>query len=190
MSCVGFLDYGFLSAEGAKTLGLPRARVRPDAAACVHWFADLAAHLPSGSEPLLRVYWYDAAFDPRHARYPPQRRFFDALGATPGLQLRLGHLQEITPGWHHAVRQAVVAAGADLAAFERHFEFRPQLAQKGVDTLMALDLVRLAQRDVYATAIVVAGDRDLAEPVRVAQDEGRRVIVAVPRGAGFATELR
>jgi uncharacterized LabA/DUF88 family protein len=36
----------------------------------------------------------------------------------------------------------------------------------------------------------VAGDRDLAEAVRAAQDAGRRVVLAHPHGAGVAGELR
>jgi uncharacterized LabA/DUF88 family protein len=65
-------------------------------------------------------------------------------------------------------------AAAGLAQFEEHFQFRSELGQKGVDTRITLDLVRLAQHDVYETAILIAGDRGLAEPVRAAQDEGKR----------------
>lgn len=84
----------------------------------------------------------------------------------------------------------MAACGISLAQFEQHFSFRPQRQQKGVDTLIVLDLVRLAQRRVYDCAVLIAGDRDLAEAVRVTQDEGRRVIVAHPAGSGVATELR
>ncbi len=64
------------------------------------------------------------------------------------------------------------------------------MEQKGVDTLIVLDLVRLAQRRAYDTAFLIAGDRDLAEAVRVAQEEGRRVVLLHPSGGGVATELR
>jgi len=80
--------------------------------------------------------------------------------------------------------------GVDPDAFAQHFQFRPQLSQKGVDTLIVLDLVRLGQQGTYDTAILVAGDRDLAEAVRTAQDAGRRVVLAHPAGAGVAQELR
>lgn len=52
------------------------------------------------------------------------------------------------------------------------------------------DLVRMAQTHVYDTAILIAGDRDLAEAVRTAQDMGRHVAVAHPQRAGIATEVR
>jgi len=77
-----------------------------------------------------------------------------------------------------------------VGEFERHFRFSPERHQKGVDTLIALDLVRLAQTKAYDTAVLIAGDRDLAEAVRTAQDAGRHVIIAHPVGAGIATELR
>jgi uncharacterized LabA/DUF88 family protein len=165
--------------------------VQPDARGCVEWLSALARRLAlTAPSPLLRVYWYDGAFDAADPRYGGQRVFFDAIASTPGIQLRLGHLRERTPRWQHAVRNAVLACGVDLAKFEMHFQFRAELEQKGVDTLIALDLVRLAQRGAYETALLVAGDRDLAEAVRVAQDEGRRVIVAPPTSGGVATELR
>lgn len=53
-----------------------------------------------------------------------------------------------------------------------------------------LDLVRLAERGVSDVAALVAGDRDFAEAVRVAQEAGRTVVLAVPPGAGMAKELR
>ena len=78
----------------------------------------------------------------------------------------------------------------DTEEFAKHFELRPEIGQKGVDTLIVLDLVRLAQQVVYDTAVLIAGDRDLAAAVATAQDSGRRVIVALPAGASLARELR
>ena len=62
-------------------------------------------------------------------------------------------------------------------------------SRKGVDTLIALDMVRLASRSVCETMILVAGDRDLAEVVRTVQDYGIRVIVASPNRTSVAQEL-
>jgi uncharacterized LabA/DUF88 family protein len=184
---VAFVDAGFLRAEGARALKANTGRIRPSAAGCVTW---LEAQALKESCSLLRVYWYDGAFEPDHPQYLSQRTALNAIANCPGIQPRLGHIRENTPKWHHAVKQAVAACGVPLAQFEQHFQFRPQREQKGVDTLIVLDLVRLAQHRAYDTALVLAGDRDLAEAVRVAQDEGRRVVVAHPVGGGVATELR
>jgi uncharacterized LabA/DUF88 family protein len=185
----GFVDAGFLKAAGAKALGYKPREVRLNAAGTVAWFEAFAQGLPQ-PHAFLRTYWYDGAFDPADERFASQRRYFDAIASTPGIQLRLGHISKTTPKWQRAVRRAIEECGWDIAEFEQRFTFRPDFSQKGVDTRIALDLVRLGEREAYDMAILLAGDRDLAEAVRAAQDAGRRVVVAVPRGAGFATELR
>ncbi|HUA74356.1 MAG TPA: NYN domain-containing protein [Solirubrobacteraceae bacterium] len=185
----GFIDYGFLDAAGSKALGRHKTDVKPDAAGCVEWLRSVGGQL-EGTPTLLRVYWYDAAFAPTDERYSSQRRYFDAIARTPGVQLRLGHLRERTPNWHYALRRSLERCEVNLEEFEEYFDFKKELSQKGVDTLITLDLVRLAQSHAYQTAILLAGDRDLAEPVRVAQDSGCRVLLAVPPGAGVAEELR
>lgn len=80
------------------------------------------------------------------------------------------------------------ACGVDVATFETYFTFKPDLIQKGVDALITLDLVNLTS--AYSWAVLIAGDKDLVEPVWTAQDEGCRVTLAVPSGAGVARELR
>lgn len=184
---IALIDAGYLKAEGARTLSVKTHNVAPDAQGCVQLLRSWAM---SEQSPLLRVYWYDGAFEADDARDQKQRPYLDAISSCPGVQIRLGHIRETIPTWQHAVKKAVAACGVDLADFEKHFTFRPEMEQKGVDTLMVLDLVRLAQRNVYDTAFLIAGDRDLAEAVRVAQDEGRRVILLHPSGGGVATELR
>lgn len=82
--------------------------------------------------------------------------------------------------------------GTDVDEFEKYFRFRADLTQKGVDTRIALDLVRLGERAAYDAGVLLSGDPDLAEAVRTAQDAGRRIVVAYPEGreASVATELR
>ena len=195
-TCVGFVDVGFLRASGADAMRQNRASIRPNGRAVVEWFrrfvsAELESH------KFLRAYWYDGAFDPSHSEYAGQRAFFDAIARTPGIQLRLGQLVERPHPSERQIRDALRRTAADLElestqlldAFNRRWTFRPVRQQKGVDTLIALDLVRLAQRPVYDTAVLVAGDRDLAEAVRTAQDFGARVMVATPRRQGVAQEV-
>lgn len=61
--------------------------------------------------------------------------------------------------------------------------------QKGVDTLIVLDMVRLAQLNSYDTLLLLAGDTDLAEAVKTVQDYGKRVIIARPEKSGNASDL-
>lgn len=192
---VGFVDVGFLRAEGARAMREHRNNLRPDAAAIVAWFRSIAGQVPGQS--FLRAYWYDSAFDPAHPLYSGQRSFFDAIGLTPGIQLRLGHIAERPPRLEQPIRRALenTAHGLGmepqklLAEFDRNWKFRLEREQKGVDTLIALDMVRLAGRSLFTTAVLVAGDRDLAEAVRAAQDFGSRVLIATPYRASVAREL-
>lgn len=192
----GFIDASFLRAEGAKSIGQSPKGVRPDAQAVVTWFRQLARREALG-QTFLRAYWYDSAFDPSHASYAGQRSFFDAIALTPGLQLRLGHIAEGPSPLEQPIRRALesTAAGLGLASeellaeFDRHWTFRPNRQQKGVDTLIALDMVRLAGRSVCETMVLVAGDRDFAEVLRASQDFGTRVLVATPRRSSVSREV-
>ena len=192
----GFIDASFLRAEGAKAIGQSPKGVRPDALAVVGWCRDLACR-ESLDQTFLRAYWYDSAFDPAHGSYSGQRSFFDAIALTPGLQLRLGHIAEGPSPLEQPIRRALesTAVGLDmepqdlLAEFDRHWTFRPNRQQKGVDTLIALDMVRLAGRSVCETMVLVAGDRDFAEVIRASQDFGIRVLVATPKRISVSREV-
>jgi uncharacterized LabA/DUF88 family protein len=186
-----FVDAGYLRRGCERCLGLPAGTARIDARALVEWLGDLAETLPAlHGHRMLRTYWYDGALAPGHPQYQRQQTYFGALADTPGRRLRLGHMQPRAQAWQPAVRAAVLRCGVRPEEFERHFTFRASHQQKGVDTLLVLDLVRLAQTNAYDTAVLVTGDRDLAEAVRAAQDHGRRVILVHPARAGAATELR
>ena len=180
----GFIDASFLRAEGAKAIGQSPKGVRPDAMAVVSWCRYLARQ-ESLDQMFLRAYWYDSAFDPSHSGYVGQRSFFDAIALTPGLQLRLGHIAEGPSPLEQPIRRALESTAVGLrmkpeellAEFDRHWTFRPNRQQKGVDTLIALDMV------------LVAGDRDFAEVVRASQDFGTRVLVATPKRTSVSREV-
>jgi uncharacterized LabA/DUF88 family protein len=187
MNVAGFVDVGFVRAAVAKACGIEPSKVRLDAAALVQQVERIA---DSWDGLFLRVYWYDGQHpqsDPRHGN---QRKYLDAVAAIPGIQLRLGHITSHTPAWHEQLHRALDKCGVDRATFERHFKLAPEYQQKGVDTLMVLDIVRLAQRSAYDIAVVFSGDRDICEAVRAAQDEGRRVTLLVPDDRSAGAELR
>ena len=192
----GFIDVGYLRAEGLKTIGKRSVDVRMDASAIADWFRHLSdGQLPGQS--FLRAYWYDGAFDPSHREYYGQRRFFDAIARAPGIQLRLGHIAERESSLRNPIRRAVRMTAQEMglepdelvAEFDRQWTFYPERQQKGVDTLIALDMVRLAGRSVFSSAVVIAGDRDLAEVIRAAQDFGIRVLIATPNRDSVAREV-
>lgn len=137
-----------------------RGNFRPRGQEVVRWFRDMeSSHLVG--EKFLRLYWYDGAYEASHDQHPAQMKFFHSIERTPGIQLRLGHLVE--------------RSGHQI--------------QKGVDTLLTLDLVRLAGRSAFSTAILVVNDRDFAGAITAAQDFGVRVLIATPSQQTVAEEL-
>lgn len=192
----GFVDAGFLHAEGAKAIGQNQNSTRLRAREIVEWLRGLTP-IPIAIGSFLRAYWYDGAFSPNHPLYGNQRRVFDAIARTPGIQLRLGHIAQHPSRLEHPIRTALKSTARGLSIkpdqllneFDSHWKFRPERHQKGVDTLIALDMVRLAGRSAFSTAILIAGDRDLAEVVRTTQDFGVRTLVATPNRSSLATEL-
>ena len=184
-----FIDAGYLKHSGARALKRKAHQITLHAAPVIEWARGLGKAVGTG-DTLLRVYWYDGEFDPGHAEYAGQRRYFNSVEEVPGVQLRLGYVVERPPTWHYAVKQAVAACGVKLTDFEKHFQFLPGREQKGVDALITLDLVHLAEKGAYNWAVLVAGDRDFEEVVGTAQDEGRRVLVAVPTPKDLAPQLR
>ncbi len=191
-----FIDVGFLRAEGLKVIGKPSSKMRLNARGIADWCRSLAS-LDLIEGRFIRAYWYDAAFHPAHKLAEAQRRVLFAIGKVPGIQLRLGHIAETKPKYEPLIRESLrktasglgVAPNKLITEFERHWTFKPEQKQKGVDTLLALDLVRLAGRRVCDVAVLISGDRDLAEAVRAAQDLGTQVLVATPNRRSVAREL-
>lgn len=50
--------------------------------------------------------------------------------------------------------------------------------EKGVDVLLVVEMMSLAVRDAYRTAIVVAGDEDFVSAVQFVKRQGKHVEVA------------
>ncbi|MGW0486524.1 NYN domain-containing protein [Nonomuraea sp. NPDC003214] len=176
-----------MSRSAAGVLKKPVGEVKIEADELVEWFR-ISAHRLDMS--FLRAYWYDGAYKVDDPNFRAQRERFAELETCAGLQLRLGHL-EARPFDHKiALKNAVREAGYSYEKLREHFRPEKLYQQKGVDTLLVLDMMRLAQQGACDTFILVAGDRDLAEAVRAVQQTGVKVYLAHPAGAPLATELR
>lgn len=100
----GFVDAGFLHAEGARSQKIERGEARLDALGVVEWFKQLRE---SGDDAIsglrnadfLRAYWYDGALRPDQEGYKKQSQYFYALAETAGVQLRLGNIAERRPSY-------------------------------------------------------------------------------------------
>lgn len=114
-------------------------------------FDKFALKLANGRD-LRRVYYYNIRqeSDRRPELGKDQEKFLASLYDTPYMEVRLG-------------------------VWRQHGE---EMVEKGVDVMLATDLVVKALRDQYETAIVVSGDGDFFPAYQAAKDAGKHVEVA------------
>jgi uncharacterized LabA/DUF88 family protein len=105
-----------------------------------------------GSRRLYRTYYYNVLQDPAHRPdgSREQQDFLDVLRKTPYLEMRLGSTK--------------TSQGVSV--------------EKGIDVMLATDLVCLAWEDFYDVAILVSGDSDFAYAVQAVKNLGKYVEVA------------
>lgn len=137
----------------------------------------LVKKLVSGRR-LVRAYYYTTPSPrPNSLQGKAHQRFLDKLGWIENLQLRRGRILPRT----HVI---------ECPKCEASFEYKVY-TQKGVDTRIAVDMVTLAVRDAYDTAILVSGDSDLAEAVDYIREQtNKKVENACVPGKGWAKTLR
>lgn len=179
MKLVAMIDAGFLIKAGCGALGIQVADISLGPTMMRNWCSLAADRLDA---EFMRMYWYDAIQESQqHPDYDRQKRRVDDFSRVSGIQVRLGSLVErANPNWSE-FRKALSAIGADFDAFKQHYDItKKRYEQKGVDTLLVLDMVKLAQNHAYDIMLLIAGDADLVESVRTVQEHGRRVVIARP----------
>lgn len=99
---------------------------------------------------LVRCYYYDANVDPlddkdRHVKL---NTFFDKIKECNSYEVKLGRL---------------IKKGTN------------SFKQKGVDVLIAIDMITKAYEGQYEIAVLLAGDDDFIDVVKAVKDSGKRV---------------
>ena len=96
---------------------------------------------------IIRSYFYDGLVEPKVVGYNKQKKFFDYIeNEYNSFEVRLGRLIKDGKG-----------------------TFR----QKGVDVLMAIDMIEKANTNQYDICILVAGDLDHLEAINVVKNKGK-----------------
>ena len=105
---------------------------------------------------LIRIYYYNARVGIREEpeRYHDQQKFFAGVTAIPYCELRLGRL--VYNNWPSAPPY-----------------------EKGVDILLATDMLTHSFKNNYDTAILVAGDNDFVGAIQSVKDNGKNLEVAL-----------
>jgi uncharacterized LabA/DUF88 family protein len=112
-------------------------------------FTEFANRLSAGRR-LFRIYYYNILQEPSQypESYREQQEFLDILRKTPYLEIRLGTAK------------------------------KAQGTEKGVDVMIATDLLYFAWSGFYDVAILVSGDADFAYAVQAVKNMGKHVEVA------------
>ena len=105
-----------------------------------------------GSRTLFRTYYYNVQQDPAKRPDSPkvQQEFLDILQKTPYLEVRLGGTK--------------LSQGVSV--------------EKGIDIMLATDLINYAWKDLYDIAILVSGDSDFAYALQSVKNMGKYIEVA------------
>jgi uncharacterized LabA/DUF88 family protein len=121
---------------------------------------------------LIRTYYYNAPLNREddEDKHRMQQSFFDSLDTVSYLTKKFGRLEK------RIVRQTL-PDGTFISA--------PTYVEKGVDTLIVIDMLTFGYKDTYDTAILVSGDEDFAILVEKVKELGKHVEVA-NLGGSFA----
>lgn len=105
-----------------------------------------------GTRTLFRTYYYNVLQDStqRPEGFREQQEFLDILRKTPYLEVRLGSTK--------------ISQGVPV--------------EKGIDIMLATDLLYFAWNDFYDVAVLVSGDSDFAYALQAVKNMGKHVEVA------------
>lgn len=116
---------------------------------------------------LIRIYYYNARVGLKEEpeRYREQQKFFNSVMAIPYCELRLGRL--VYTNW---------PSGPPY--------------EKGVDILLATDMITHSFKNNYDVAILVAGDNDFVGAIQAVKDNGKHMEVALFGRERTSVDLR
>lgn len=133
--------------------------------------------------------------------YADQRSFLARLAASdPRISVHLGRIEK-RRGRNAAAAELLhylssLATRIDpevyqqLVALGRRHESAPVLVEKGVDVMLAVDLVVMAERDEFDTACLLTADGDYTHAAESVKHHDKRVFaVSASHGAQVAREV-
>ena len=116
----------------------------------------------SFSPELIRTYYYDAICEPDDPSYKEKKAYFDALNSYENVEVKLGYLIKTKNGFR----------------------------QKGIDILIAIDVLTKAYQDHYDYAILFCGDRDFLPLVQEVKDSTGKKIYGIMFDEHYSEALK
>ena len=110
----------------------------------------IAQHFLKGAvrPEIIRTYFYGAICETHLPEYSDQKKYYDDLDKIRGVEVKLGSLVKLHKGFR----------------------------QKGVDVLLAIDVLTKAYQNHYDIAILICGDRDIIPLIHAVKDStGKRI---------------
>lgn len=180
---IAFCDAGYLHRAICRTLQLNPHTHRLDVERVRNWIIE-GRNPASAPNECRRINWYDAALDPGSPHAGAQQRYLHAIGTLDRIQTRLGTLRQ-----QGEERQPAGMPTGEMVLACRH-PLTGRRSQQGVDVLIAVDLVRLAERRAVNHALLLSGDGDLTPAVEAIRDAGVLISILTPEPARIASSLR
>lgn len=141
-----------------------------------------------GTQERLRTYFYDCLpfqgdnpSEDEKELYKRKQSYLHALGLLPRFEIRKGRLARRTINFKEVERLDgsifyLSCSDGDPAYDPKNIVIK--FEQKGIDTLVGIDVTGLSVRRSISTVILVAGDSDFIPSIRVAKDEGMLIRLA------------
>lgn len=120
-----------------------------------------------GRRKLIRIYYYNALVGQKEEpeRFADQQKFLSTIEAIPYFELKMGRL--VYNNW------------PGTPPYE-----------KGVDIMLATDMLTHAYSDNYDTALLVAGDSDYVYALQAVKNAGKHVEITLFGGENTSVPLR
>lgn len=182
-----FIDYWnvqlTLNEQESKATGQEDVRFRVNWRDFPAWIAAKAAEIVGVTDYSYEGAMIYVSYNPKTEADRSFRKWLTTwLDRQPGIQVDIRERQPKAPPKCQACHQAVATCpncGATIGG----------TVEKGVDTALVTDMVRLAWEDAYEVAVVVSSDRDLIPAVQYLDTKGYKLIQAgfPPSGVHLAT---
>lgn len=118
---------------------------------------------------IIRTYFYDGLADPNEdfTAHGSQAKFQNWLNTQfTNFEVRTSYLRKLADK---------IETGKENPEFSEN-KHQKKFRQKGVDTLMAIDMVNKAASNQYELAVLIAGDLDHIEAIRAVKSRGKQVM--------------